>query len=132
MEKENEIMQELSGYRGTENYHLFGLGKNVLTDGMSKFVELCECNWLLTDIDAYFLSNHKGMNNGDNMFWIGRIEVEDKKAVMTIKEDTDIKPIVKQKYDYTNFPLKEFEFYIIRQYTPDGDYFWVYLLKGEY
>jgi len=46
---------------------------------------------------------------------------------MTIKEDTGMKPVITQKYDYTNFPLNEFEFYTIKQ----GD-FWVYLLKSEY
>jgi len=126
--EEKEIKQELKKFYCTENYFRFGLGKNVLTDGMNKFVELCECNWLLTDIDAYFLTNHKNISEGDNRFWLAKIKVDkNKKAVLTIKEDTGIKPIITQKYDYTTFPLDEFEFYIIKQ----EDY-WVYLLPGEY
>lgn len=100
--------------------------KNVLTDGMVEFAKLCECDWLLTDIDAYFITNEKNISEGDNRLWIARIEVNGK-AVMSIREDDGIKPIVTQEYSSTDFPLKEFEFYIIKQ-----EDFWVYLLKSEY
>ena len=90
-------------------------------------MELCKCSWLLTDIDAYFITNHKKINEIDG-FYIATIKVsKDKKAVMTIKQDAGKKPIITQKYTYTDFPLKEFEFYIIKQ----SDY-WVYLLQNEY
>ena len=125
---EQKILNTLSGFTGTENYHKFNFGNNVLTDGMNEFRKLCKCDWLLTDIDAYFITNKKNISKGDNLFWIGSIKVDgEKKAVMTIKEDDGIKPIITQKYSYTDFPLKSFEFYIVKQ----GE-FWVYLLKSEY
>jgi len=122
-----QILKELQFFTGTEQYHKFNLSNNVLTDGMKKFMELCKCSWLLTDIDAYFITNHKKINEIDG-FYIATIKVsKDKKAVMTIKQDAGKKPIITQKYTYTDFPLKEFEFYIIKQ----SDY-WVYLLQNEY
>lgn len=128
MKNEHEILSTLKYFTGTEHYYKFNFGNNVLTDGVKEFCKLCECDWLLTDIDAYFLTNHKNISNSDNLFWIASLKVnEDKTAVITIKEDTNIKPIITQKIPYTTFPLKDFEFYIIKQ----GDY-WVYLLKSEY
>jgi len=128
MEVKEVILNKLKNFTGTENYFKFNLGKNVLTGGINEFRKLCECDWLLTDIDAYFITNNKNISKGDNTFWIASLKVDkDKKAVMTIKEDTGMKPVITQKYDYTNFPLNEFEFYTIKQ----GD-FWVYLLKSEY
>lgn len=131
--KQLEILKKLSNYRVTESYHKFNFGYNVLTDGMREFAILCKCSWLITDIDAYFITNKNNIANGDNRFWVARIEVdEDKKAVMTIREDDGIKPIITQKYSYTDFPLKEYEFFIIKQQIDEEKSIWVYLLKGEY
>jgi len=128
MDQDQEIINQLKQHSGTQHYFKFNTGENVLTDGMNDFRKLCKCDWLLTDIDAYFLTNHKDISKGNNTFWLVSIKVDqDKKAVMTIKEDIGIKPIVSQKYEYTDFPLSEFEFYIIKQNN-----FWVYLLKNEY
>lgn len=124
---ENEILKTLDKNICSDSYNKFNFGNNVLTSGIVELVKLCGCNWLLTDIDAYFLTNYKNINNLDNTFWIATIKTQNNKSVVTIKEDTNIKPIITQKYDYSTFPLKEFEFYIIKQ----GDY-WVYLLKSEY
>ena len=48
---------------------------------------------------------------------------EDNTAELILKEDSDLKPIYTKKYNYTDFPLKEFEFYYIDK---------VFLLKSEY
>ncbi len=117
---EQEIKAELSQFTGTEGYHynaLFG-NKFVYTDGIKRLIELCECYWLLTDIFSY-------RRLEDFQLWT--LKVEDSKAILTMKEDSDLPNIVTKKYSFTDFPLDEIGLYA--QY--DGERV-VLMLKSEY
>ena len=116
---ESPIITELKGFTGTENYFKIPFSDYVYTDGIKALIDLCGCSWLISDI-GILLSHKKQL---EKPFLILNIKVKDDKAVITLKEDTDEKPIYTKKISYTDFPLKEYEFYIIDK---------VMLLKGEY
>ena len=116
-----QILKELENFTGTEQYHKINILTNyLLTDGCFKLMETCKCYWLFSDI-SILLKCKKELNKP---FLILNIKVnDDKTALITLKEDSNSKPIYSKKLNYTDFALKEYELYII-----DG----VFLLKSEY
>ena len=116
---QSPILTELKGFTGTEQYFKIPFSDYVYTDGVRELIKLCGCSWLISDIGI--LLSHKSKYERD--FLVLNIKVKDNKAIITLKEDTNEKPIYTKKIDYTDFPLKEYEFYIINK---------VMLLKGEY
>ena len=124
MKTEREILNELSFNSGSEGYHKIPFSNIVYTDGINNLIELCECWWLISDT-AIFMSNEPKNNNvlrGEE-FLILKIKKEGNKAIVTLREDKDEPNIYFKEYLLTDFPLKEFEFYIVGK---------VMLLKSEY
>ena len=120
---EQNILNELNQNTGTEHHFKIPFSKLVYTDGINDLINKCKCWWLISDLGIEMSQAKSNILRGEE-FLICRIEVkEDKKAVITLKEDTNEKPIYEKVYDYTDFPLKEYEFYIIGG---------VMLLKSEY
>lgn len=114
-----QILSDLENFNGTENYFKIPLSKFKHTDGINYLIEKCGCGWLISDT-AIYLSMIKEKYD----FLVLSVKVaEDKSCLVELKEDTDLKPIYSKKYAYTDFPLKEFEFYIVND---------VMLLKSEY
>ena len=118
--EQKQIIEELSLNCGTEQYHKIPFSSFVYTDGINNLIDKCKCWWLISDF-GILLECEKNLNKD---FLVLTIEVnKDKTAVITLKEDSDLKPIYSKKLDYTNFPLSKFEFYIINK---------VMLLTNEY
>jgi len=119
--EEQKILNELSQNTGTEHYYKIPLTDGyVYTDGVRNLLLSCGCYWLISDIGIELSFNKKIQKP----FLILGIKVnDDKSAVITLKEDSDLKPIYEKEIPYTDFPLREYEFYIIDK---------VMLLKGEY
>ena len=117
--KEETIKQDLKDYYGTENHFKIPFSNCVYTDGIKALIEKCKCYWLISDFGIE-INNNKKLQKP---FLLLSIKVKDNKATITLKEDSNLKPIYTKKYSYTDFPLSEYEFYIC-----DG----VFLLKSEY
>lgn len=117
---EQEILNELEQNTGTQDYYKIPFSDYVYTDGINDLINKCSCYWLISDT-AILLSNKTALQKP---FLILNIKVNsDKTAIITLKEDSDLKPIYEKVYSYTDFNLKEYEFYIIDK---------VFLLKSEY
>lgn len=121
MKTEQDILTELKDFTGTENYYKIPLSKYLHTDGINHLIKTCKCWWLISDT-AIYLSELKEQIP-DFLILDIKVNPDNMSAEVTLKEDTDLKPIYKKKYGYTDFPLTEFEFYIINE---------VFLLKSEY
>jgi hypothetical protein len=120
---EQNVNNTLSQYIGTEQYYPIPLSSFKYTDGVECLIRLCGCYWLISDT-AIFMSSEEGKDLKEKEFLILTIKVnEDKSCDVSLKEDTDTPILYHKKYGYTNFPLREFEFYIINE---------VMLLKNEY
>jgi len=112
------LEEELNEFTGTTQYHRSTFGSLNVTDGVHYLREKANCYWFIDIIESY------QPKLKDVPFQIWGINVkDDKTALVYCKEDSDRKPIVTQKLEYTDFPLKEFELYCIDK---------VVLLKSEY
>jgi len=114
------ILKELEGFHGTENWIQIPFSNYNFTDGINKLVEVCKCYWLISDLGIE-LAQKKELQKP---FILVKIEVsKNKQALITLREDSNLKPFFSKEYQYTDFPLKEFEFYICDN---------TFLLKSEY
>lgn len=117
--KQEEIIRELEQNTGTEHYFKIPFSDYTYTDGIEDLIKKCKCWWLVSDMGIE-LNQIKKVPN----FLILRLEVnEDKTALLSLREDTNKQIVYSKKLKYTDFPLKEFEFYIIDK---------IMLLKSEY
>lgn len=114
------LINELRGFTGTEQYYKSTFGRLNLTDGINHLRLKTNCFWLI-DIVESVQHLKKIKNNKEFILW--KIEVKDKCFIITARADTDTPILYKQEGDYTDFPLKELEFY------QEGD---VLLLKTEH
>jgi len=115
-----QIVTQLKNYIGTEHYYKIPFSNYIYTDGIKGLVDLCSCYWLISDIGILLTHNKKLQKP----FLILNISVnKDNNALITLREDTNEKPIYIKEVEYTDFILKEYEFYICDN---------VMLLKNEY
>lgn len=122
-QEQQKILSELSHNSGTENYFKIPFSTLVYTDGINDLINKCKCWWLISDI-GILIQNKKDLFNKAQEFLILSLKVnDDNTAILSLKEDSDLKPVYTQEIEYTDFPLKEYEFYIVNN---------VMLLKEEY
>jgi hypothetical protein len=114
MLKAQEIETGLAQHYGSENLYKNRILKFNYTEGVKYMWESCEAYWLLIAISSH---------NRHEPFQVWQLEVEDHKAVLTMKEDTNEPLKVIQEIPYTDFPLNEIKLYLI-----DG----ILLLTSEY
>ncbi len=118
--KEKEILKELKNFTGTEYYHRSTFGKLKLTDGINWLRNEINCFWLIDIVESV---QHLKKIKENQEFILWKIEINNKEFIVTARADTNTPILYEQKGSYTDFPLKEFEFYQINE---------VVLLKGEY
>lgn len=112
METEQEtLLRDLSNFTGTENYYSSTFKSLNLTDGIHYLREKLNCYWLIDIVESVqYLA--KIRDNKEFIVW--KIEVkEDKSFKVTAWNDTPYKSelLYKQEGKYTDFILKDFEFY---------------------
>ncbi len=110
--------QDLNQFTGTEHYYNFWCGVRI-TDGVKFLTEKGLC-WLITDICSYWIDEK--IKEIPFQVWTLKVE-QNKKAELTMQEDSDTPVIIRQNYDFTDCPLKEIKLYLI-----DG----ILLLPSEY
>ena len=115
---QNEILSQLNYFSGSENWYKIPLSVYNYTDGIKSLIDNCRCYWLVSD-----LAIELTIKKINKPFILVRIEIKDNKALITLREDSNLKPFLTKRYTYTDFPLSEYEFYI------EGNTF---LLKGEH
>lgn len=117
-DEKQKILSELEQFTGTTSYYRSSFGKLLLTEGIHYLRERLDCYWLIDVVESY------QPELKEVPFQVWSIDVkQDKSAVVEMKEDTGLEPIVRQEISYTDFKLPQYEFYCI-----DG----VVLLKSEY
>jgi len=119
--QQEKIKEELNQNHGTTQYHKIPFSHLVYTDGINDLIEKCKCWWLISDLGIEISQDEKLQKP----FLVMKIKVDlnEKTAQLTLREDDDEKPIYTKELNYTDFPLSDYEFYIIDK---------VFLLKSEY
>jgi len=115
----DEILDALGHCIGTTQYYKHSLSSIMYTEGIQLMAELCEAYWLIDAVCSYQLNDAIAKQH----FQIWRLEKTDLNWRLTMREDDGFPNLVSQTIEYSSFPLKTFEFYLI-----DG----VILLKSEY
>lgn len=111
--------EDLAQFTGTEKYYNYFNLK--LTDGVYYLAKEGECFWLLDIILSYQPKHH---NIPFQLWELNIDEEEDKRAaVITMREDSNTKPLITQKIPYTDFPLDYLKLFVIDR---------VILLPSEY
>ncbi|MFA5858421.1 MAG: DUF6876 family protein [Elusimicrobiota bacterium] len=105
--EKQKLEDELKTFTGTEHYFRNFTGL-IFTDGIQYLAEKTGAHWLIDLIGSY---QYK-LKNIPFQLWTIKVN-DDKTAEVICKEDTHTPIIVKQKLEYTDFPLKNFECYCI-------------------
>ena len=108
MESVATIQRNMAMAIGTEGYIKHSLVNClVFTDGIKQLREDTDAFWLVDAIASY-QPQYKHIP-----FQLWELKVnEDKSAVLTMKEDSNTPVLVKQEFDFTDFPLKSIKFYV--------------------
>jgi hypothetical protein len=121
-----EITNNMAYAIGTEGYtrHFTGL---IFTDGVKQLRQDADAFWLVDAIASY---QHK-LKKVEFQVWELQVNLETKKAVLTMSIDSDKPYLVTQKIPYTDFPLKTVKFHV-RLGSLDGyNPAWVLMLPSE-
>ena len=124
MKSVNEIEEHLPYFTGTEEWYRYSpLFPNVLlTEGAAYIADSCDAFWLMDVI-----SSHIPSIKGDQ-FAIAKLVRTGSSAVFTLADDEPAGVLyAKQNIEYTDFPLDEIRFYVIK----DSEN-WTILLPSEY
>ena len=99
---------DLAGFTGSEHFYRHWMNKGVFTDGIKFVAETAGAFWL---IDVVF-SHQCGKKVRNEEFQIWELNVnDDHTAVVTMKGDSNRKPVVTQEIPYTDFPMKYIKMY---------------------
>lgn len=119
---------------GTEGYTRWGMFRNiVVTDGALFVAKNGGTNgafWLFDAIASYQHKLLKTQGLREFQLWTLKVtgEGSNRSAVLTCQADSDKKPVVTQKIEYTDFDLDEIKFYV----EPLDEKTWVILLTSEH
>jgi len=125
------LIQELENIinhsTGTTNYHIYNrLTRNyVCTDSVLSLAQKAKCYWLLDLIASY---HHNPKLNPEFQIWTLTLTPKNKRyaAIACGYNDTN-ELIIRQKIDYTDFPLPTLKLYVTKM-----DNYQVILLPSEY
>jgi len=113
-----EIESNLKQFIGTTQYYKGWCGVKW-TDGVYYFYNNIGA-WLITDISTYWVQAR--IKNIPFQLWTLKV-LKNHRGVLTMREDSDKKPIIRQNYIYVDLPIGTYKFFLI-----DG----VLMLPTEY
>ncbi len=120
---EHDLKINLPSFTGTCKWYRHWLG-TLYTDGIQYLCDKAECYWLLDIVGS--VQAEPGVKGESFQVWRIELDKDDlSKAWVTAWNDTpnESKCLYRQRIEYTDFPMTEYEFYHI-----DG----VSMLKSEY
>ena len=120
----NKLKQELEQFTGSVNFTKDPFSKCVMTEGMRYLIDKAECHWLFSDYAIEIMATRL---KEQDFFVLKIVTLDDGKGYVTL-DDGNGNIIHKKEYTYTDFPMKEYSFYI--QKNELGSY--TFMLKGEY
>jgi len=105
MKSVEEITRNMAQAIGTQTYIKHISGAFVFTDGVNQLRADADCHWLVDAIASHRRKEYFQL-------WELKTDLENKTAVLTMKEDSDRPELVRQEISYTNFPIEEMRFYL--------------------
>ena len=112
--EEIAIREELKMFHGTSQYHkhLFpGKSPIILTDGCKYVRDECKAYWLFDAILSY--QCEKILRDINFQVWeLKRLKM-DLTWQLTCREDTGLKPLIRQSIEFSDFPLDYIKIWVI-------------------
>ena len=112
------FLQELSHFTGSENIYDHYSKNLKFTDGIKYLAEQLNCYWLIDLIASY----QNELINIPFQLWSIKLR-SDGGAIIECREDSNLRPIITQFVEHTDFLIKYFEFYVVNN---------ILLLRSEY
>lgn len=108
----SDIQKQIDDYaaqcNGTDNYYRSAFCPFIYTDGVKLVAELCGAYWL---IDSILLKQRlKAFREQEFQVWKIDCDIGHSRATLTCG-DGDGNEVFKELIPYTDFPIKEIEFY---------------------
>ena len=95
-----------TAYGSDAPYIKHSLNRNlVFTDTINQIRQAADAFWLVDAIASY-------RRKEVFQVWELKVDLEKKKAVLTMKEDSDTPELVRQEISHTDFPLDYIKFYV--------------------
>ena len=110
-----QIKRTLAQFTGTEGYHkhLFpGRTPLLLTDGCDFIRTHCNAHWLYDCILLY--QSEKILRNVNFQLWELRQSKKDLSWLLTCREDSNLKPLISQRIEFSDFRLDYLKLYVIQ------------------
>jgi len=111
METVATIQQNMAHATGTMTYYRTMLSEVVYTDGVRQLARDADAYWLIDAIMSYQPEIKDGTRLSEFQLWTLNV-LEDRRAILECREDSNRKPIFAQAIDYTDFPLDATRFYV--------------------
>jgi len=102
---------DLGQFTGSEQWYRHFLRGLIYTDGIHYLVENGAA-WLVDAIASHQMSKKLVGPLRDFQLW--ELKVKNGKAVLTCKADSDQKPVITQRIEYTDFPMEHITIYVER------------------
>lgn len=116
-----QLESDLRQFTGTENYHKHWSGRIMHTDGVEYLAEKAGAYWLID-----LIASHQRKRVAALPFQAWELKVDRTRTPMAVaecREDNGLPAVVRQKIEYTDFPLGG-----IKLFLCDG----VLMLPSEY
>lgn len=111
----HEIKRALRQFTGTNRYHKHlypGKSPLLLTDGCNFIRDECNAWWLFDAILSY--QCEKVLRNINFQLWELRQDMQDLSWIITCREDSGLNPLVRQKIEFSDFPVEYIKLYVIQ------------------
>jgi hypothetical protein len=84
------------------------------TEGVQYLAEKANAFWLIDAIASYQPSPRvrKSERLQEFQFWELKVNLAEHTSVLTCREDSDEKPVITQRIEYTDFPLASIKLYV--------------------
>jgi hypothetical protein len=107
--------EEFDTYRdnanGSDNLHRALPFPVVYTDGVKFVAERAEADWLISDIIVAAITPETPASREPYQTWV--LDVNADKTATLRCEDRNSNTIYEQRYNYTDFPLKQVSFFLM-------------------
>jgi hypothetical protein len=108
---------ELDQFRGGDEKYAHWLRRLVYSEGVYYMAERAGAHWLIDIVASYQM--HKKVKNNKRLqefqLWELKVKTDKnggKSAVVTLREDTGEPVVIRQKIEYTDFPLDYIKLYV--------------------
>ena len=116
MSKHDLRASDLEQFRGGDTRYMHWTRRLVYTEGVQYMAEKGGAYWLIDAIASY--QNHKRIRTNpmlrDFQLWELKVRVknEQRAATLTMRADSDQGTIIRQRIEYTDFPLDYIRLYV--------------------